>query len=76
MDEYKVSRSTANRLMNAFEEEVKKADSKIPRECLIHISDRVRTVDEGAFKYFLLNKGKLADTKARKRLSIYNHQFN
>lgn len=53
--EYSISKPTAIRLVKDFENEILRADSKIPNSCLL-IDENIKWVNSIAFYHFMLNR--------------------
>ncbi|MDU5350514.1 MAG: hypothetical protein E6147_05920 [Peptostreptococcus sp.] len=69
--EYSISKPTAIRYLEEFEEEILKEDSKIPKKCVIY-SNNIRWVNKKAFYHFMLNRERLKDSIARKRVKVFS----
>lgn len=71
--EYSISKPTAIRLVKDFENEILRADSKIPNSCLL-IDENIKWVNSIAFYHFMLNRQKLKDPIARGRVKKFNSE--
>ena len=63
----KVSKSTAQRIVNEMTEEINKPDSKLPRNSVIG-GNGAKWVRENSLNYYVENRDTFKDSNARKRL--------